>query len=129
LRSSVLNLRSAIALARQLRPNGIVAVEPDPANFALLQQNLRLAGLTERCKAIQAFAGAERGFAELIDSGNGAWGIYLYASSRNTIAGNLIGTNAAGTAALANGYYDIVIFGGSANNRIGTNGDGIADLV
>jgi len=73
---------SAIALARQLRPQGIVAVEPDGASFAMLQQNLRLAGLSERSKAIRAFAGAERGFAELVDSGNGAWGMRMGACVR-----------------------------------------------
>jgi FkbM family methyltransferase len=73
---------SAIALARQLRPAGIVAVEPDSANFAMLQQNLRLAGLSDRSKTIRAFAGAERGFAELVDSGNGAWGMRMGAPAR-----------------------------------------------
>jgi FkbM family methyltransferase len=73
---------SAIALARQLRPAGIVAVEPDGANFAMLQHNLRLAGLSDRSKTIRAFAGAERGFAELVDSGNGAWGMRMGAPAR-----------------------------------------------
>jgi FkbM family methyltransferase len=73
---------SAIALARQLQPAGIVAVEPDAANFAMLQRNLRLAGLSDRAKAIRAFAGAERGFAELVDSGNGAWGMRMGAPAR-----------------------------------------------
>lgn len=73
---------SAIALARQLQPAGIVAVEPDGANFAMLQHNLRLAGLSDRSKTIRAFAGAERGFAELVDSGNGAWGMRMGAPAR-----------------------------------------------
>jgi FkbM family methyltransferase len=68
---------SAIALARHLQPAAILAVEPDPGNFLTLQENLRLAGLTQRCTTIQAFAGAERGFAELMDSGNGAWGMRM----------------------------------------------------
>ncbi len=73
---------SAIALAQQLQPAGIVAVEPDGANFAMLQHNLRLAGLSDRSKTIRAFAGAERGFAELVDSGNGAWGMRMGAPAR-----------------------------------------------
>jgi len=73
---------SAIALARQLRARGIVAVEPDAGNFALLGENLRRAGLSAHSKAIRAFAGAERGFAELIDSGNGAWGMRMGAPAR-----------------------------------------------
>jgi FkbM family methyltransferase len=73
---------SAIALGRQLPLAGIVAVEPDGANFAMLQQNLRLAGWSDRAKAIRAFAGAERGFAELVDSGNGAWGMRMGAPAR-----------------------------------------------
>lgn len=73
---------SVVALARQLRPLAIVAVEPDRGNFEMLQENLRRAGLNERCTAIQAFAGAERGFAELLDSGNGEWGMRMGAPAR-----------------------------------------------
>ena len=47
----------------------------------------------------------------------------------NTIAGNYIGTNAAGTAALANGSHGVRIEAGAKNNRIGTNGDGVADTA
>ena len=68
---------SAIALARELRPVAIVAVEPDRGNFAMLRENIRLAGLADKCAAVQAFAGAERGFAALVDSGNGAWGLRM----------------------------------------------------
>ena len=45
----------------------------------------------------------------------------------NTIAGNLIGTNAGGNAALGN-QYGVIISGGS-ENVIGTNGDGVGDEV
>jgi parallel beta-helix repeat protein len=66
-----------------------------------------------------------------IISGNGAApgpvysGIDLAASNSNVIAGNYIGTNAAGTAALGNGKDGIGIYGN--DNRIGTNGNGTAD--
>jgi hypothetical protein len=45
----------------------------------------------------------------------------------NVVAGNLIGTNAAGTAALANGAAGVWIGKGARGNRIGTNADGLAD--
>jgi FkbM family methyltransferase len=76
---------SVIALARKLRPRAIVAVEPDRGNFSLLQENLRRAGFMDSCMAVQAFAGAERGFAELVDSGNGAWGMRMGAPARTGI--------------------------------------------
>jgi FkbM family methyltransferase len=68
---------SAVALARELQPVAIVAVEPDRGNFALLRENVRRAGLADQCAAVQAFAGVEQGFAELVDSGNGAWGLRM----------------------------------------------------
>lgn len=77
---------SVIALARALRPLAMVAVEPDGGNFAMLEENLRLAKLTERCATVQAFAGVERGFAELVDSGNGEWGMRMGASAPGGIA-------------------------------------------
>jgi len=77
---------SVIALARALRPLAMVAVEPDGGNFAMLQENLRLAKLADRCATVQAFAGVERGFAELVDSGNGEWGMRMGASALGGIA-------------------------------------------
>lgn len=68
---------SVIALARALRPARIVAVEPDAANFRMLVRNLRSAGLSSQTIALNAFAGAEAGFAELVDSGYGAWGMRM----------------------------------------------------
>jgi titin len=54
-------------------------------------------------------------------SGNAAQGIAITGSSSNWIAGNYLGTNASGTAALPN-LNGIVVSGASASNRIGTNG-------
>jgi FkbM family methyltransferase len=68
---------SVLYLAGALDVAGIIAVEPDPDNFRLLTENLRRAGLASRTIALRAFAGAERGFAELYDSGNGAWGMRM----------------------------------------------------
>jgi FkbM family methyltransferase len=67
--------------ARALEVVEIIAVEPDPDNFRLLSENLQRAGLANRSIAVRAFAGAERGFAELHDSGNGAWGMRMGAFS------------------------------------------------
>ena len=77
---------SAIALARELHPLAIVAVEPDRGAFAMLRENIRLAGLADQCAAMQAFAGVEKGFAELVDSGNGSWGMRMGAPARKGIA-------------------------------------------
>jgi FkbM family methyltransferase len=73
---------SALFLARGLAARGIVvneivAVEPDPDNFRMLLENLRTTGLAARTTALQAFAGAEHAFAEVQDSGNGAWGMRM----------------------------------------------------
>ena len=66
-------------------------------------------------------------------SGNGSAGIALFAASSNTIAGNFIGTDLTGTAAIPNGHNNnsglaAVHFGAnSSHNLIGTNGDGQND--
>ncbi len=50
-------------------------------------------------------------------------------SSNTVVAGNLIGTNAAGTAALANANDGIRVEGNTSNTRIGTNGDNVSDTA
>jgi len=72
---------SVLFLTRALEVVEIIAVEPDPDNFRLLTENLRRAGLTNRSIALRAFAGAEIAYAELHDSGNGAWGMRMGALS------------------------------------------------
>jgi parallel beta-helix repeat protein len=52
-------------------------------------------------------------------SGNAGSGLVLSGSSRNTIVSNRIGTNAPGTAAIANGSNGISITGRSDGNEIG----------
>lgn len=51
-------------------------------------------------------------------SGNGR-GVYLFGGNNNTVQGNLIGTNAAGTAVLGNSGEGFLITSGAANNLIG----------
>ncbi len=63
-------------------------------------------------------------------SGNKDCGIRIHNTSPgNVVAGNLIGTNAAGTAAVGNTNYGVLISGGSINNTIGTNGNGVSDAL
>jgi parallel beta-helix repeat protein len=52
-------------------------------------------------------------------SGNRGSGIVLAGSSANTVVANRIGTNAAGTSAIANGGDGILLAGGSRGNEIG----------
>ncbi|MEQ1828089.1 MAG: cadherin domain-containing protein, partial [Pirellula sp.] len=54
-------------------------------------------------------------------SGNTQYGVYLTGSNtyNNLIQGNYIGTNAAGSAGIGNGYQGIAIVTNSANNTIG----------
>jgi len=68
---------SALFLTRVLNVVEFIAVEPDPDNFRLLSENLRRNGWADRCTAIRAFAGGEHAFADLLDSGNGAWGLRM----------------------------------------------------
>ena len=70
---------STVFLARRLKLTRIVAVEPSPDNFRLLLENTQ--DLAGRCTALNAFAGAERGFAHLVDAGFGAWGLRMGAAS------------------------------------------------
>ena len=72
---------SALFFARALEVHEIIAVEPDPDNFAFLSANLQTSGLANRTTAVHAFAGAEHACAQLHDSGNGAWGMRMGALS------------------------------------------------
>ncbi|GAB4580552.1 MAG: hypothetical protein Fur0022_32940 [Anaerolineales bacterium] len=62
-------------------------------------------------------------------SGNYNNAIVIESATDNVIAGNLIGTDATGTAPLGNSGEAIVLYAGATNNRIGTNGDGISDAL
>jgi titin len=54
-------------------------------------------------------------------SGNTAYGVLISQSSGNQVGSDLIGTNAAGTAALANGVAGVVAVSGATNNLIYAN--------
>ena len=58
-------------------------------------------------------------------SGNSQHGIAVWADS-TIIAGNFVGTNATGTAAIGNGIWGLRI--SASNNRVGTNADGMSDV-
>ncbi len=68
-------------------------------------------------------------------SGNGSIpgeaGIYIdnAGSNSNVIAGNYIGLNAAGTAAMANSGGGVFIDGGAQSNRVGSDGNGTMDAL
>ena len=54
-------------------------------------------------------------------SSSGPRGAQYPGATENVVAGNLIGTNAAGTAALGNGVYGVLLEGGTSSNTIGVN--------
>ena len=65
-------------------------------------------------------------------SGNDNYGVYFQGNSdNNVIAGNLIGTNASGTAAIGNTAGGIIFFNDfqGDNNRIGTDANGTSDTL
>lgn len=67
---------SALFLERRLDFDRVIAIEPDLENLQALRRNLD-DNLSVPCESIQAFAGAERGFAKLHDAGYGAWGLRM----------------------------------------------------
>ncbi len=64
-------------------------------------------------------------------AGNGLDGINISGagSDFNVIAGNFIGTDLTGTKKLGNARHGVSITGGAKSNRVGTNGDGVADAA
>jgi len=54
-----------------------------------------------------------------VASGNGSFGIALDTSTGCVVEGNLVGTDAAGTAAIPNGSEGIELLEGAASNRVG----------
>lgn len=61
-------------------------------------------------------------------SGNGIHGLLIAGSAENRIRGNLIGTDASGTAALGN-LVGVTMAAGARANEVGTDGDGVADAA
>ncbi len=62
-------------------------------------------------------------------SANGTHGVLLWGDGGTTIAGNYIGTNAAGTAAVGNTLNGVAIYGGSTNNRVGGAAAGAGNVI
>jgi titin len=64
-------------------------------------------------------------------SGNGQQGVFIVGggTDENVVAGNIIGLTAAGDRALGNAANGVAVIAGAGKNRIGTDGDGIADAA
>jgi titin len=64
-------------------------------------------------------------------SGNGNQGVVLAdpGTSANVVAGNIIGLNAAGTAALSNAWSGIALFNQAQSNLIGGAGPGMRNVI
>ncbi len=62
-------------------------------------------------------------------SGNGYSGVVLDTANNNTVAGNYLGTNALGTAAIPNGLHGVWVGTGSQFNVIGTNGTSVDNVA
>ena len=62
-------------------------------------------------------------------SGNTGYGVYLQAALSNTILGNYIGLDAAGTGAIANGFSGISLGVGSDSNTIGGTGANDGNVI
>jgi titin len=62
-------------------------------------------------------------------SGNGLDGVWISSAgtNQNVVAGNFIGIDLTGNKAVGNGGAGVLVNGGAQGNRIGTNGDGVAD--
>ena len=62
-------------------------------------------------------------------SGNDLTGLIIHASDDNTVAGNLIGTDANGTADLGNTGHGVSIEGGATSNTVGGTADGAGNTI
>lgn len=66
---------SALFLHRALGFSQVITIEPDLGNLRMLRRNLQDNHVPH--EAVQAFAGGERGYAQILDSGHGAWGLRM----------------------------------------------------
>ena len=75
--------------------------------------------------------GAESADQGNVISGNGLYGILITGTgtSGNTVAGNIVGLTAAGTAALANGGDGVLILSGASANTIGGTVAGARNII
>lgn len=97
---------------------GTAAIANGAADVA---NNYRYPGVAIFGAAASNLIGSAATGAGNVISGNSAQGVNLYDSGTtgNVLAGNLIGLNAAGLAALANGYAGVSIFGAATGNTVG----------
>jgi VCBS repeat-containing protein len=76
-----------------------------------------------------AIGGTQPGARNVI-SGNGEHGVAIFDAARNNgVLGNRIGTNAAGTAALPNNSWGVILDNGATANRIGGPSDAAGNLI
>jgi FkbM family methyltransferase len=75
---------SALFLDRKFGFVHIIAVEPDIDNARMLRRNLE-GNVTAQVSVLQAFIGPERGFAQMLDAGYGAWGLRMGETSESGI--------------------------------------------
>jgi len=89
-----------------------------------------LDGIAVVTSANNTIGGTATGAGNVI-SDNDRFGVFLNAmgTSGNLLQGNLIGTNAAGTAALPNTFDGVAVFNGAADNTIGGNVAGAANVL
>ena len=94
----------------------------------LIELNGALAGSSVKGLHITAGNSVVRGLVINGFTGTFASGIYLHSGGGNWLYGNYIGTDFAGETRSAN-QRGVWIEGGSSNNRIGTNADGVDDAA
>ena len=87
-------------------------------------------GATGNWVGVNPLGGSETSLERNVISGNASDGVEITGAGTpgNVVAGDDIGTDAAGNAALAN-HAGVEIDGGASGNTIGTNGDNIADAL
>lgn len=78
-------------------------------------------GLDDNLPSLTALA------ARNVSSGNGTDGLRLFNSSNQVVAGNYLGTNSLGTAAIANAGFGLQLLSTVSNNQIGTDSDNARD--
>ncbi len=120
---------------------GLAGVDLNGASNVTIQGNLLGVDLSGTTAAPNSFGielqagadnntigGATAGAGNVI-SGNQSSGIVIDHSDANTVAGNFIGTNTAGTSALANGADGVLITDSSTGNTIGGTTAGAGDVI
>ena len=99
------------------------------AGAAALPNNLSGIGINSGAQS-NTIGGSGAGEGNVI-SGNNQYGIYItgYNANGNIVKGNYIGTNAAGSAAVANVYNGIYVYSGAKSNIIGGTAAGEGNVI